>query len=179
MRYAWLFSAYAVPAAIVWTAAGLLLNLLPLSALALVLMTLYAAVYGFSETTGKPRLSPPSSRWQVPSRWVVGVPKWRRTLVWGSALGPGFASRNPYAGFALLPLAIAAIGSVWAGAATAAAVGIAHGMGRALALLRTSHGISGADYLESVLRSMYWRMRDGLILLMIGGGALVACVYRF
>jgi hypothetical protein len=113
---------------------------------------------------------------------VAGISGRRRVLVWGAILGPGFATRNPYAGFAVLPLAVAAAGSIPAGVALAAAVGVAHGTGRALALLRDTRDFrngAAADHLALVLKSMHWRTFDGFALLLVSGIAVVACLRRF
>jgi len=171
--------AYALPAAAAWIVLGLLLNALPLSRAALVLIVAYGACYGLVEATGRARPAPPGSRWQVPQTMVAGVPSRRRVLVWGSVLGPGFATRNPYAGFALLPLAVAGAGQIPAGIALAAAVGVAHGTGRALALLRDARDAATADHLRMVLKSLYWRTFDGFALLVVSGTAVIVCLRRF
>lgn len=157
---------------------GLLLNLLPLSAIALVLMAGYGAFYGALEAGGMTRPAPPGSRWQVPSDWVRGVSRRRRSVVWGSLLGPGFATRNPYAGFWFLPLAVAAVNSVGYGVLLAAAIGAAHSTGRALGLLRDVKDADVNSYLQSTLRSMYWRMVDGFALLAVAGAAAMTYAYR-
>jgi hypothetical protein len=167
-----------VPAITVWMTLGLLLNLVPLSAIALVLMAGYGVFYGVLEAGGMARPAPPGSRWQVPSEWVRGVSRRRRFVVWGSLLGPGFATRNPYAGFWLLPLAVAAVGNIGYGVVLAAAIGAAHSTGRALGLLREVKDVDGNGYLQSTLRSMYWRMADGFVLLATAGVAVITCARR-
>ena len=157
---------------------GVLANLLPLSSIALVLMTGYGVLYGVPEAGGRTRPAPPGSRWQVPSEWVRGVSRRRRFAVWGSLLGPGFATRNPYAGFWLLPLAVAAAGTIGYGVLLAAAIGAAHSTGRALGLLRDVRDIEGSSYLQSALRSMRWRMVDGFALLAAAGAAAMTYAYR-
>ena len=171
-------AAYVLPAIIVWMTLGLLVNLLPLSAVALVLMAGYGVLYGVPEAGGRTRPAPPGSRWQVPSEWVRGVSRRRRFVVWGSLLGPGFATRNPYAGFWLLPLAVAAVGNIGYGVVLAAAIGAAHSTGRALGLLRDVKEVEVNSYLQSTLRSMYWRMADGLALLAVAGAAVITCAHR-
>ena len=150
------------------------LNALPLGEVALVGLVAYGMYYGVIEATGMRGLRAPGTTWQVP-KTLVGVDRsrWRRLLTWGSLLGPGFATRNPYAGFGLLLLAVAAPGNVLVGVVLGASVGALHGAGRGLALLRDARGIEGADYLEAVVRSLYWRTADGLALLAIGAMALV------
>src|SRR5262249_34846012 len=167
-------TAYAVPAVAVWTAIGACLGALPLARVALPLTAAYAAGYGLIEAAGKLGLPAPGTTWQVPQTMVKGVSRWRRILGWGSGLGPGFATRNPHAGLGLLPLAVAAAGSVRAAALTAAAIGLAHGTGRALALLRDARpgASAGADPMRLVLTSMYWRTFDGYALLVIAGAAV-------
>ena len=173
-----LLAAYVLPAISAWIMLGLLVNLLPLSLIALVLMTGYGVFYGVLEASGKARPAPPGSRWQVPSEWVRGVSRRRRFAVWGSLLGPGFATRNPYAGFWLLPLAVAAVGSIGYGVLLAAAIGAAHGTGRALGLLRDVQHVDVNGYLQSALRSMYWRKADGFVLLATAGAAAMTCAHR-
>jgi len=157
---------------------GLVVNLLPLSTIALVLMAGYGVFYGVLEAGGTARPAPPGSRWQVPSEWVRGVSSRRRFVVWGSLLGPGFATRNPYAGFWLLTLAVAAVGSIGYGVLLAAAIGAAHSTGRALGLLRDVQDVDVNSYLQSALRSMYWRMVDGFALLAVAGVAGMTYAYR-
>lgn len=127
--------------------------------------------------TGWLGLPPPGTRWQVPQAMVAGTSPARRIAVWGSILGPGFLTRNPYAGFGLLPLAVAAAGSVRGAVALAAAVGLAHGTGRALALLRDARPERAAapDPMRIVLASMRWRTLDGYALLVMAGAAAAAC----
>lgn len=139
----------------------------------------YGAYYGLVETAGRPGPPAPGRSWQVPSRWVDNTPRWRRLLVWGSLLGPGFATRNPYAGFGLLPLVVAAAaGGPRRGAALAALLGLGHGLARAFALVRDTHRAPGADYLQAVMRSVRWRMLDGLALLAVAGIATVTILRR-
>ena len=180
-RIATAVTAYAVPALVVWTMLGACLGALPLARPALLLAAGYAACYGLIEAAGKLVLAAPGTTWQVPQTMVMNVPRWRRILVWGSVLGPGFATRNPFAGFGLLPLAVAAAGSVPAAMVTAAAIGLAHGTGRALALLRDARpaASASADPMRLVLTSMYWRTFDGFALLVIAGAAIAACAGRF
>jgi hypothetical protein len=169
-------TAYAVPAVLAWAALGAGLGALPLARPALLLAAVYAAGYGLIGVTGWPGLPPPGTRWQVPQTMVVGASPGRRIAVWGSILGPGFVTRNPYAGFGLLPLAVAAAGGVRAAATLAAAVGLAHGTGRALALLRDARPgrAAASDPMRIVLASMYWRTLDGYVLLVMAGAAAVA-----
>jgi hypothetical protein len=159
-------------------ALGVLVNLLPLGVIALLLMAGYGVFYGILEAGGLARPAPPGSRWQVPSEWVRGASRRRRFVIWGSLLGPGFATRNPYAGFWLLPLAVAAAGTVGYGVLLAAAVGSAHGTGRAFGLLRDVRDADVTSYLQSTLRSMYWRRADGFALLVAAGVAAMTCAYR-
>lgn len=167
-----------MPAVALWTLLGLLLNLAPARLPALVLLAGYATYYGLIETAARPWPPAPGRTWQVPAAWVDRVPPWRRILVWGSLLGPGFATRNPYAGFAMLPLAAASAGGLSGGIALAAAIGLVHATGRALGLLRDMRGIASADYLQVVLNSMRWRMIDGAALLVMAGLAVTALALR-
>ncbi|MGH3276216.1 MAG: hypothetical protein ACRDNZ_18055 [Streptosporangiaceae bacterium] len=176
-----MITAYAVPAVVVWTGLGAGLSALPLARPALVLTAGYAACYGLIEVTdrlgGRLRIPPPGTQWQVSQAMVLGGPGWRRILVWGSILGPGFLTRNPYAGFGLLPLAIATAGGSRIAAVLAAVTGLAHATGRSLALLRDARPAetSALDPMRLVLTSLRWRTFDGFALLVIAGTAMAAC----
>jgi hypothetical protein len=170
---------YAVPAIAAWALLGVLLGALPLTRPALVLTAAYALCYGVNEVAGRRWLRPPGTSWQVSQTMVIDSPSWRRMVVWGSVLGPGFATRNPYAGFGLLPLVVASASGVRAAVALAALIGLAHGAGRALALLRDAGPSAGADPMQTVLASVRWRFIDGIVLLVIGGVAVLACAATF
>lgn len=157
---------------------GLIVNAAPLSHIALALTIGYGAYYGLVESAGRTGLPPPGRSWQVPSRWVDKAPGWRRILVWGSLLGPGFATRNPYAGFGMLPLVVGSIGSLRPGIAVAALLGLLHSAGRAAALLRDTRRTPDADYLRVVMKSIRWRTADGLVLLAVAAVALMTIVFR-
>jgi hypothetical protein len=172
-------AAYALPAVAVWTVLGVVLGALPLARPAMLLAAIYAAGYGLTEATGWLGLPPPGRRWQVPQTMVMRASGRRRILLWGSILGPGFLTRNPYAGFGLLPIVVATAGDVRAAAGLAAAVGLAHGAGRALALLRDARRGPAADPMRLVLTSMYWRAFDGFVLLVVAGAAIAASAHQF
>jgi hypothetical protein len=159
-------------------ALGLLLNAYDIRRPALFLIVIYCLYYGFTEAAGIRGLAPPGSNWQVPQSFVVNTSRHRRVLIWGTILGPGFFTRNPYAGFGFLPLGVAALDSVRTGLLAAAAIGFAHGAGRALAVLRDARAADASGYLASVLRSMYWRRFDGIALLALGGLAVFSFLLR-
>jgi len=211
-------AAYAVPAVLTWLVVGLCLTALPLTAVALAGAVLYGCYYGVLEITGRRGLPTPGRQWQVPQSMLIDAAPRRRVLVWGAILGPGFLTRNPYAGFGLLPLAVAAmpgtlgagagaVAGIRAGLALAAAIGLAHGTARALALLRdlrdmgaaasapaaaatgAGPGPAPADsalvaevtaaHLNLLLKTVYWRRIDGVVLLVVAATALVAAVRYF
>ncbi len=196
-----MLAAYLLPAVAAWTVVGLALvalaTLIPLAGVALVLAAVYCCCYGVAELAGLGRLTAPGRRWQVPQSMMIDASPWRRVLVWGALLGPGFATRNPYAGFGLLPIAVAAVASSrpWAGVALAVAIGLAHGGARAAALLRGIEGPAvlargdhpeppagqpdAAGQLDLLLRTVYWRRLDGAMLLVVAATATVASVSYF
>ena len=196
-------AAYSVPAVAVWGVIGLVLGWLPLSRAALVAMAVYGLVYGAAEITGRPILRAPGTGWQVPQTMLLGARPGRRVLVWGALLGPGLATRNPYAGFGALPLAVAAARGPVAGLAAGAVVGAAHGTARAAALLRdvrelkaqrppapvsagqvragqvpTGTVLTAAPriptHLDLLLRTVRWRRIDGVLLLGLAVAAAAA-----
>jgi len=164
---------------------GLCLGALPLAGAALAVAVVYGCYYGLTEVTGRRGLAPPGRTWQVPQTMVISASPGRRVVVWGAILGPGFATRNPYAGFGLLPLLVAAMSGVRAALMVGAAIGLAHGSARALALLRDLRELpagSAGDpigHLDLLLKTVYWRRLDGCILLVIAAAAAAATVHHF
>lgn len=182
-------AAYLLPAAAAWTVIGLALmaltSALSLTGIVLGLAVIYGCCYGVAEISGRGRLAVPGRRWQVPQTMMIDASPWRRVLVWGAVLGPGFATRNPYAGFGLLPIAVAAMTAFHPGAGVllAAAIGLAHGGARAVALLRDIAGgevrPDAAGQLELLLRTVYWRRLDGIVLLAVAATATATAVSYF
>lgn len=160
-----------LPGLLVWSVVGVLLNLAPVGTIALAMAAAYGCYYGAIQSLALPGLPPPGRRWQIPGAWVNGFSVKRRLVVWGTLLGPGFATRNPYAGFGMLCLIVATFRSVTYGALLAAVIGVVHGGARALALTRDIREIRGADYLLSVLRTIRWRTIDGILLVATAGVA--------
>jgi hypothetical protein len=154
------------------------MNMLPLGAAALGVFLTYAVCYGVIEVAEKRGIPAPGTGWQVPQTFVVSQSSRRKVFTWGVLLGPGFATRNPYAGFGLLPLAVATPHDVVLGVVLAAGIGALHGTARGLVLLRDARRNEEADYMHTVLRSMYWRIFDGLALLTIASMVLAAGAYQ-
>lgn len=167
-----------------WLALGLGLAALPLTGVALVAAVVYGCYYGGAELAGRRGLAVPGRRWQVPQSMMINASPRRRILVWGAILGPGFLTQNPYAGFGLLPIAVAAMRAAGTGAclALAAVIGLAHGTGRAAALLRDVRRgalASAADQLDVLLKTVYWRRFDGVALLAVAAVAAVVSAGYF
>jgi hypothetical protein len=160
--------AYAVPAAAAWAVIGLALSAVPLATVARVAVIGYGFGYGICESLGLPWPPAPGRGWQVPQELMIAAAPRRRVLVWGAILGPGFLTRNLYAGFAALVLLVAASGSVKAGVLLAVLIGIGHGSGRALALL-AAVARPLQDPMLILMRSLRWRVLDGLMLLAEAG----------
>jgi hypothetical protein len=165
--------AYAVPAVAAWTLIGLAVTALPVATVARAAVIGYGCVYGTSESLGLSRPAAPGRRWQVPQELMITASPRRRVLVWGAILGPGFLTRNPYAGFAVLPLLVAGSDGVAAGVLLAALIGAGHGGGRALALLGAV-ARPPQDPMLLLMRSLRWRVLDGLMLAAIAGAVLGA-----
>lgn len=167
-----------------WLVLGLCLAALPLAGAALVAAVVYGCYYGLIELAGRRGLAVPGRRWQVPQSMMINASPRRRILVWGAILGPGFLTQNPYAGFGLLPVAVAAMRAAGTGAclALAGAIGLAHGTARAAALLRDvtrSAPATATDHLDLLVKTIYWRRFDGAALLAVAAAAAVAALHYF
>jgi hypothetical protein len=152
--------------ALSWLVVGLLLDLSdPLRDSLVVSGVAYGVAYGTAANFGI-RLRTIGFRWQVPARWLRGRHIWQRWLIWGTMLGPGFPTRNPYAGFWLV-LPLAAPGGTYA----LAAAGAAHGLGRAAGILsNVVHACPMADPATWSARQ-HWILIDRA-LLVFGAGLL-------
>jgi hypothetical protein len=153
------------------------LGVLPVAHGAVVAGAVYGCGYGAAEVFGLPWPGPPGRRWQVPQDLLIGFRGARRLVVWGTILGPGFLTRNPYAGFGMLVLLAASTGSPPGAIVVAAIIGVAHASGRAVALLRDS-ATAQLEPFALLLRSLRWRVLDGIALLVVAGAAIVTAGYR-
>jgi len=162
--------AYALPAAILWGMLGGLCRLLGVNTLFVMLFSLiYAVGFGLLETFGVP-VRVPSSTWQVPGHWVRGQSPQIQTLIWGTLLGPGILTRNPYASIWLLLPLLALSQNFMIAIGIGLAVGTAHGIGRALGILYNRKCISNSNaHLLIMGRYWLWQCIDGLALLVIAG----------
>jgi hypothetical protein len=166
------------------------LGVLPIAHAAVVAAAIYGCGYGVTEVFGL-RWPAPGRSWQVPQGLLIGVGGSRRLLVWGTILGPGFLTRNPYAGFGMLVLLAASVGRLPAAIVVAAVIGAAHAGGRAVSLLRDSaaaqrktaqhettqhdtaqHETAPRDPFALLLRSLRWRALDGIGMLVIAGAGI-------
>jgi hypothetical protein len=163
---------YALAGAACWALPGAAAGSLPLQRAGLLVVALYGAYFGIAEALGRRGVPAPGSRWQVPQGFVRSASRRRKLVLWGAILGPGFLTRNPYAGFGMLVALTTLAGSAWLGLIVAAVTGACHGTGRALAMLRDARQASGAQYLSSVAKSLYWRHCDGLALTAIAAAML-------
>ena len=168
---------YALPAAAVWALAGLVLGALPIASAAVVAAAVYGLGYGVVEASGMARPAAPGRRWQVPQDLLLGESGGRRVVLWGAILGPGLLTPNPYASFGMLVVLAATVGGLPAGIWVAALIGAAHASGRAIAVLRDSASPQ-AEPFALLLRSLRWRVLDGLALLAVAGAAIVAAGFR-
>lgn len=89
-----------------------------------------------------------------------------QTLIWGSTLGPGPITRNPYAGMWLLLFLVALDQHIL----TAVLVGAAHGLARAIGTLSNLKSqATTCSAIAAMGEQIRWRYRDGLALLLIAG----------
>lgn len=137
----------------------------------------YAFCFGVLEALGVP-FRVPGLAWQVPSGWVGRRPAGVQTLTWGTTLGPGLVTRNPYAGMWLLLLLLALNSNPLAAMVVGVAIGAVHGGARALGVLNNRKYMDmDASYvhLRILGAQLRWQYFDGLALL-LAAGALMAYV---
>lgn len=135
----------------------------------------YALWYGTREALALPRRVP-GLAWQVPSGWINRRPAMIQTLTWGTALGPGLVTRNPYAGMWLLLLLLGLNRSLLVTVVVGIVIGAAHGGARALGILSNRKQMdSDMEYahLKILGAQLHWAYIDGLAL-MLAAGALAA-----
>jgi hypothetical protein len=128
----------------------------------------YAAFYGLSEALML-GIRVPSSKWQVPSSWILSHTHAGQVLVWGACLGPGLISRNTYASMWLLPFLLGLMGSSKVGLTLGLLVGTCHGVARAAGVISNARRGGGRRHLEVMSSQVYWRVFDGLVLLFAAG----------
>jgi hypothetical protein len=167
-----LIGAHVAPAAAVWAALGALLALVP-QLVAVIAVVVYAMLHGLAETLDL-RLDAPGINWQVPSSWLRGRRLAAHVAIWGTTLGPGLVTRNPYAGMWFILFALAAVDRPELGAVIGAIVGVVHGTARALGIL-ANHADRYSPELpwRMMITQMRVRLADGIGLL-AAAGAIVA-----
>jgi hypothetical protein len=168
-------AAYVFPALVIWGLLAIVLR--PLGSIPLLIPLLawaYALRFGLLETLGLP-FRPLGLWWQVPSSWIKGHPVMLQTLTWGTALGPGLVTKNPYAGMWLLPLLLALNHGLLAAIGIGIAVGAVHGGSRVFGVLsnRKCIDVDANAYLRILDTEARWQYMDGLALL-LAAGALAA-----
>lgn len=132
----------------------------------------YAAVFGTCEVLGIP-FRQLGLAWQVPNQWLHGRSSIMQTLIWGVCLGPGFITRNPYAGIWVLPLLLILTPNWMTAMMLGIAVGFAHGCGRAIGVLKNQCKLEETCSPMMIVKQMRWKFLDGCALLIIAGGLTV------
>jgi hypothetical protein len=168
-------TAYIIPAAVVWGAIGLvfgILNSFPL--LVPLLAIVYALWFGMAESLGFSMFIP-GSTWQVPASWIDGCPEAAQTITWGTILGPGLITRNPYAGIWLLPFMVGLGRGLLASLVVGIAIGVAHGGARALGVLSNRKYMKDTTlgHLRILGAELRWSYVDGIALLLAAGALAV------
>ena len=162
-------AAYIFPAALVWGGLAALFWLLGHVPLLVPLLALaYTLWFGAHEALGLPQ-QVPSLAWQMPSGWINRRSPILQALTWGTMLGPGLVTRNPYAGMWLLPLLLALNTNLLMAILVGLAIGAAHGGARALGVLSNREQMDDDmdyAYLSILGAQLRWLYLDGLLLLL-------------
>jgi hypothetical protein len=165
--------AYIIPAVVVWGVLAIVVHSLThLPLIMLLVAWMYALVLGLLEALAI-SFRPLSLNWQVPAQWLQSRSAFAQTLIWGTALGPGFVTRNPYAGIWLLPVMLTLNQHIFTNLGIGIVIGIAHGGARAIGVLLTRQNLDTCG--SGILKQWRWRVADGLMLL-FGAGCFTATV---
>lgn len=162
--------AYVFPAVATWGIIGLICWVFSdVPVMIVFLAFLYVVIFGGLETLGLP-FRAPSLAWQVPARWIQGKSIKAQAIIWGTLLGPGLVTRNPYAGIWVLPLLLALHQHIIVAVALGMVVGITHGGARALGVISNRRQMNARYSPMQILTAQWrWRYIDGLALLFLGG----------
>lgn len=136
---------------------------------------LYALVFGLLETLAVP-VQQLGLAWQVPAQWLRGRSALAQTLIWGTTLGPGLMTRNPYAGMWLLPILLTISQHFWVNVGIGILIGLAHGSARALGIARLHNNLGACEVGITLLMQWRWRVADGCLLLLAAGSFTAAAL---
>lgn len=168
-----LHAAHIAPAVAVWAALGAVLALVP-RPVGVVIAVVYALAHGLAETMELP-IRPPEIGWAVPSTWLRGRSWAAQALIWGTTLGPGLATRNPYAGMWFVPLLLATTGNPLVGGIAGGLVGLAHGAARAAGILANHRHRESCELpWRMMMLNLRVRRIDGIGLLLAAAMVAVA-----
>lgn len=91
-------------------------------------------------------------------------------MTWGTLLGPGLVTRNPYAGIWILPMLLVLHDNLTTAVALGVMTGMVHGAARALGVVHNrKHMNASHDPLLILTAQWRWRYMDGLVLLLTAG----------
>jgi len=162
-----LVGAYALPAIAIWTVLGLLAGKIGGGPVWTSFGVAYALIFAVIQAL-RLRVTPPTSKWQVPASWVAGRSATGRLAVWGMTLGPGLMTLNLYATMWLLPTFLGYIHGYGRSAVIGALVGLAHGAARALGI--ADNMIRRDSSVHAALLGLFrWRFVDAIALAAAAG----------
>lgn len=163
-----------MPAAVLWSAIAIVLNVAARPVPILPVAFAYSVTFGVLEAS-QAISRVPEIRWQVPASWIRHRDPITQIAVWGSLLGPGIATRNQFATMWLWPMLLAIPAGTVGAAATGLVLGGLHGSARAVGILQNTR-CADACANPFALAAAYarWRMLDGIVLLLASGAILAA-----
>lgn len=170
-----LAAAFTVPAALAWTVVALLMSWVTPSGAALTAALVFAAAYGITQLTMIP-VPVPTLPFGTPSSWLRGRGSRAQAAIWGATLGPGFATRNPYAGMWLAVLALGVIDPVVHASVVGCVAGAGHGFARSVGIALNIR--RRATPFEVMAARMHWRLVDGVALIGAAGVIVGASLPR-
>ncbi|HET8908269.1 MAG TPA: hypothetical protein VFN11_15035, partial [Ktedonobacterales bacterium] len=111
-----------------------------------------------------------------PAQWLQGRTALAQTLIWGTALGPGLITWNPYAGMWFLLIVLTWSRDALAVVVLGMCIGLVHGVTRALAILyaHRNRGVCGIGF---GLTQWRWRVADGSLLLGAAGSCIALALH--
>lgn len=153
---------FTIPAALAWAIVAFMLSWIASPDVSKVAAVGLAVMYGATQLLmlGVPV---PTLPFGTPSSWLRGRGPRAQIAIWGTTLGPGFATRNPYASMWVAVSALCMIEPASHASLVGAVAGGSHGLARSAGIALNIR--RQATPFEVMAARIHWRFVDGAALL--------------